>query len=396
MATAAVSTKTSTARAARWRTASKSVRWTCSPTARPRGPCGPTSYGCGLPRWLMFCSTACAASPYKRPIWPTPPAAPSAASSSRLALSSPSASAGSNSPWHPAVPTRPSSPRLIAPSAPPSIPAEPREPSPTSSLMIAAKPRRVRPHPHSVQCPAPDSLSASPADKVLAEAQIRLHQNPSGVKSAAYKRPCEISGLADSSCDHLHADQIAIAHIEAQRLETRFREQRVEAWSTEIVKMFEFAPIGTGVFGIKLAPQGAIEARHREEQDSVRPEEPFHGCKRSLRKGHVLEHVRETDDAESFRRIPLGNVHAVRLDAMFLQGLHASLTKIDADRRKAPFLGRKQKRAIPETDVKPYPVRHVLRHPIDDEGRNRALLLHVPAGLLVLVHLAKHQRRRLR
>jgi hypothetical protein len=93
------------------------------------------SCGCGLPRWPMFCSTACAASLCRRPTWPMPPAAPSAASFSRSARSSPSACAASNSPWRPAVPTRPSLPPRIGASPSRSTPVEPSTPPPTSQLL---------------------------------------------------------------------------------------------------------------------------------------------------------------------------------------------------------------------------------------------------------------------
>ena len=56
------STRRSTARAARWRTASRSASSISLPIApRPR-PCGPTSCGCGSPRWPMCCWRRCAAS----------------------------------------------------------------------------------------------------------------------------------------------------------------------------------------------------------------------------------------------------------------------------------------------------------------------------------------------
>jgi hypothetical protein len=85
----APSTKMSTARAARWRIASRSASWTCSPTARRLGACAPISCGCGLLRWPMFSSRACAASLCRAPISPTRPVAPSAASCSRSVRSSP-------------------------------------------------------------------------------------------------------------------------------------------------------------------------------------------------------------------------------------------------------------------------------------------------------------------
>ena len=61
------STRTSTAPAARWRTASRNASSICSPTAPRPPPCGPTSFACGSPRWPMCCSTPCAASASRRP-----------------------------------------------------------------------------------------------------------------------------------------------------------------------------------------------------------------------------------------------------------------------------------------------------------------------------------------
>ena len=59
---ARISTRSSTARAARWRTASRSASSTSSPTA-PRPPrCAPISCACGSPRWPMCCSARSAAS----------------------------------------------------------------------------------------------------------------------------------------------------------------------------------------------------------------------------------------------------------------------------------------------------------------------------------------------
>ena len=49
----ATSTKSSTALAARWKTASKNASSTFMPTAPPATRCAPTSCGCGLLQWLM-------------------------------------------------------------------------------------------------------------------------------------------------------------------------------------------------------------------------------------------------------------------------------------------------------------------------------------------------------
>ena len=94
-----ISTRRSTAPAARWRTGSRSASSISTPTA-PRPPrCAPTSCGCGSPRWPMCCSAPCAASACTTPTSPTPPAAPSASSCSRSARWCASASAASRSPW---------------------------------------------------------------------------------------------------------------------------------------------------------------------------------------------------------------------------------------------------------------------------------------------------------
>ena len=77
----ASSMKTSTAPAARWKTASRSARATCSPIAPPPPRCAPTSCACGLPRWPMCSSVLCAASVLPIPNLPRRTAAPSASSS---------------------------------------------------------------------------------------------------------------------------------------------------------------------------------------------------------------------------------------------------------------------------------------------------------------------------
>jgi hypothetical protein len=72
------SMRRSTAPAARRRTGSRSASSICSPTApRPR-LCGPTSSGCGSPRWPTCCCARCAASGSPTRSSPGPPAAPSA------------------------------------------------------------------------------------------------------------------------------------------------------------------------------------------------------------------------------------------------------------------------------------------------------------------------------
>ncbi len=85
----ATSTRSSTAPAARWKTASRSASSTSMPTAplfrpgagsRPK-PCAPTNCGCGSPRWPMCCCARCAASASSTPSLPAPHAAPSASSS---------------------------------------------------------------------------------------------------------------------------------------------------------------------------------------------------------------------------------------------------------------------------------------------------------------------------
>jgi hypothetical protein len=75
------STRISTARAGRWRTASRSARAICSPTARRRPLCAPTSSGCGSRLLPMSSCARCAASHSPAPSSPRPPAAASASSS---------------------------------------------------------------------------------------------------------------------------------------------------------------------------------------------------------------------------------------------------------------------------------------------------------------------------
>ena len=70
-------TRSSTAPAARSKTASRSSSSTCSPIARQRRPCAPTSCGYGSPRSPTSCSTRCAIG-LRHTQFATPPAAPSA------------------------------------------------------------------------------------------------------------------------------------------------------------------------------------------------------------------------------------------------------------------------------------------------------------------------------
>ena len=74
------STRSSIARAARWRTASRNASSICSPTAPRRPPCAPISSACGSPPWPMCCSARCAASGSSTPSSPRQPAARSASS----------------------------------------------------------------------------------------------------------------------------------------------------------------------------------------------------------------------------------------------------------------------------------------------------------------------------
>ena len=67
--------RTSTAPAARWKTASRSANSTCSPTAPRRRRCGPTSCGCGSPASPTCCCARCAASAWFTRSLPAPPAA---------------------------------------------------------------------------------------------------------------------------------------------------------------------------------------------------------------------------------------------------------------------------------------------------------------------------------
>src|SRR4051794_16106923 len=56
----------------------RNARWTCSPTAPQRRPCGPTSCGCGLPALPTCCCARCAASVWCIRSLRVPPAARSA------------------------------------------------------------------------------------------------------------------------------------------------------------------------------------------------------------------------------------------------------------------------------------------------------------------------------
>ena len=74
----ATSMRKSTAHAARWRTGSRSVSSTFSPTAPRPNPCAPISSACGSPRWPMCWWLRSAGSVSGTPSSPMPPAAPSA------------------------------------------------------------------------------------------------------------------------------------------------------------------------------------------------------------------------------------------------------------------------------------------------------------------------------
>jgi hypothetical protein len=136
----------------------------------------------------------CAASPCRRPTWPTPPAARSAASSSRSARSSPSASVASSSPWHQAVPTSPPSRWLIAPSPPQSTPAERGSPA----LQIGRPPQKLRRaglYPHSVCAEHETRLPRTRRPGHSLRRKPRCAKTLPDAKSATYKTGCEISGL---------------------------------------------------------------------------------------------------------------------------------------------------------------------------------------------------------
>ena len=68
-----ISTRKSIARAATWRTGSRSASSTSMRTAPRPPPCGPISCDCGSPRWPMCCCARCDASGCTAPPWPTPP-----------------------------------------------------------------------------------------------------------------------------------------------------------------------------------------------------------------------------------------------------------------------------------------------------------------------------------
>jgi hypothetical protein len=75
-----ISTRRSTARVARWRTASRNASSICSPIAHQPPPCVPTSSACGSPRWPTCCSALCVVSGWRTRSLPRPPVAPSASS----------------------------------------------------------------------------------------------------------------------------------------------------------------------------------------------------------------------------------------------------------------------------------------------------------------------------
>jgi hypothetical protein len=77
----ATSTRSFTAPAARWRTASRNASSIFMPIAPRPKRCAPTSCGCGSPQWPMCCCAPCAASASSTLSSPAPPVAPSASSS---------------------------------------------------------------------------------------------------------------------------------------------------------------------------------------------------------------------------------------------------------------------------------------------------------------------------
>ena len=119
-----VFTKSSIARAERWKTASRSASSIFSPTAPRRQPCAPISCGFILPRWPMFSSVRCGALASSIHNLPKLPVARSASGSSRLAHQCAPVCGGSRSPWPPPFLIRRSSAALATPSPKPS--AEPK------------------------------------------------------------------------------------------------------------------------------------------------------------------------------------------------------------------------------------------------------------------------------
>jgi hypothetical protein len=76
-----ISTRSCTAPAARWRTASRNASSIFVPTAPRPPPCGPISCACGSPRWPTCCSAHCGGLACITPASTTQAAAPSASSS---------------------------------------------------------------------------------------------------------------------------------------------------------------------------------------------------------------------------------------------------------------------------------------------------------------------------
>ena len=152
----------------------------------------------------MCCSRVCAALPCRRPTWRMPAAALSAASCSRSVHSSPSASAASNSRWRRVVLTRLRSLPRIARLLPlPPILVESRRLGDIAAVDPAASPLS-RLHPHAARYRCLDSLSATTAAKAPAETKTTCAKPLPGASFAAYKMPCEISGLEDEERDPDH------------------------------------------------------------------------------------------------------------------------------------------------------------------------------------------------
>ena len=141
-----------------------------------------------------------AASPCRRPTWPMPPAAPSAASCSRSARSSPSVSVASSSPWRPAVLTRQSLPQRIGRLPPQPTPAEPSAPAD----IVVWVPRGCWSCKASARPPSPSCRAESKAR--LASGECGGQPEPPNTNQAQPTRfpapnrcglqtQCEISGL---------------------------------------------------------------------------------------------------------------------------------------------------------------------------------------------------------
>lgn len=147
-------------------------------------------------------------------------------------------------------------------------------------------------------------------------------------------------------CDHFHAGAVSFADAVAYGLEAAFTQQFVQTLAPEVVKVLEFPPIGIHPRAAQNRPEHAVHVRHGNEQDAVFIQEAVNGFEKLPGEGDMLKNVGHADDAVSFRLLQVFNVRAETFDVQRFERRHVIFAQVDADRRKAVFLRRKQERAV--------------------------------------------------